>query len=134
MLTSRHVTLRTQLATALPAVSGDRVQLQQLVLNLIVNATDAMADLTEAERILTISTSVHADAVSLCVADQGPGITTSALGKLFEPFWTTKANGMGMGLAICRSIADVHRGNLAAANAPGGGAVFCARLPVLAST
>jgi PAS domain S-box-containing protein len=134
MLTSRHVTLRTQLAPALPPIAGDRVQLQQLVLNLIVNATEAMADLTEAERILTISTSVHADVVSLCVADQGPGIDTTALGKLFEPFWTTKANGMGMGLAICRSIADAHRGSLAATNAPEGGAVFCARLPALAST
>ena len=134
MLTSRHVTLRMQLAPALPPIAGDRVQLQQLVLNLIVNATEAMADLTEAERILTIITSVRADVVSLCVADHGPGIATAALGKLFEPFWTTKANGMGMGLAICRSIADAHRGSLAATNAPEGGAVFCARLPALAST
>ena len=134
MLTSRHVTLRMQLAPALPPIAGDRVQLQQLVLNLIVNATEAMADLTEAERILTIITSVRADVVSLCVADHGPGIATAALGKLFEPFWTTKANGMGMGLAICRSIADAHRGSLAATNAPEGGAVFCARMPALAST
>jgi signal transduction histidine kinase len=134
MLTSRHVTLQTQLAPALPLIAGDRVQLQQLVLNLIVNATEAMTDLTEAERTLTISTSFRADVVSLCVADQGPGIATAALGKLFEPFWTTKANGMGMGLAICRSIADAHRGSLAATNAPEGGAVFCARLPALAST
>lgn len=134
MLTSRHVSLRMQLAPTLPSIAGDRVQLQQLVLNLIVNATDAMADLAEAECILAISTSVDADVVSLCVADQGPGIATSALDKLFEPFWTTKANGMGMGLAICRSIADAHRGSLHAANAPEGGAVFCVLLPALTST
>ena len=133
MLTSRHVTLWTQLAPTLPLIAGDRVQLQQLLLNLIVNATDAMDGLTEAERVLTISTSLCVDAVSLCVADRGPGVATEALGKLFEPFWSTKAGGMGMGLAICRSIADAHRGSLAVTNAPEGGAVFCVLLPTLAS-
>ena len=91
-------------------------------------------DLTEAGRVLTISTSLRAGAVSLCVADRGPGVAAEALGKLFEPFWSTKAGGMGMGLAICRSIADAHRGSLAVTNAPEGGAVFCALLPALAST
>ena len=134
MLTSRHVTLRTQLAPALPPIAGDRVQLQQLLLNLIVNAADAMDGLTEAGRVLTISTALRAGAVSLCVADRGPGVAAEALGKLFEPFWSTKAGGMGMGLAICRSIAEAHRGSLTVTNAPEGGAVFCALLPALAST
>ena len=133
MLTSRHVTLRMQLAPTLPLIAGDRVQLQQLVLNLVVNATDAMDDLAEAERVLTISTAFRAGAVSLCVADRGAGVATEALGKLFEPFWSTKAGGMGMGLAICRSIAEAHSGSVTVANAPEGGAVFCVLLPTLAS-
>ncbi len=81
MLTSRHVTLRTQLAPTLPPIAGDRVQLQQLVLNLIVNAADAMDDLAEAERVLTISTALRAGAVSLCVADRGPGVAAEAHGQ-----------------------------------------------------
>ncbi len=134
MLTSRHVTVRLQLAPNLPPVAGDRVQLQQLVLNLVVNAADAMNDLTETARILTISTALRAGTVSICVADGGPGVAEEALGKLFEPFWSTKAGGMGMGLAICRSIAESHRGSLAVANALEGGAVFCALLPATTST
>ena len=133
MLTSRHVTLRTQLAPTLPPIAGDRVQLQQLLLNLIVNAADAMDGLNEAGRVMTISTSLRVDVVSLCVADRGPGVATEALGKLFEPFWSTKAGGMGMGLAICRSIAEAHSGSVTVANAPEGGAVFCVLLPTLAS-
>ncbi len=133
MLTSRHVTLLLRLAPTLPSIAGDRVQLQQLMLNLIVNATDAMDDLTETGRVLTISTALHDGSVSLCVADRGPGVAAEALGQLFEPFWSTKADGMGMGLAICRSIVEAHHGSLNVTNAPEGGAVFCAQLPTLAS-
>ena len=133
ILTTRHVTLAMHLAPALPPIAGDRVQLQQMLLNLIVNAADAMAELPEDRRVLTIATTLDAGAVRLSVADRGPGVPAEALEKLFEPFWSTKAGGMGMGLAICRSIVEAHRGSLLVTNAPAGGAEFCALLPALAS-
>jgi C4-dicarboxylate-specific signal transduction histidine kinase len=134
MLATRHVTVLTQLAPTLPPIAGDRVQLQQLLLNLIVNAADAMDDQPEAGRVMTIGTDLYAGVVRLSVADRGPGIRAEAQDKLFEPFWSTKAGGMGMGLAICRSITEAHRGSLTVTNAPVGGAVFCVLLPVLTST
>lgn len=130
ILTTRHVNVVTNFAPSLPLVAGDRVQLQQLVLNLIVNASDAMAELPEHERVLTIETGARTDAVSLCVKDRGPGVAPIAMNKLFEPFWSTKPGGMGMGLAVCRSIAEAHRGSLTVSDAPGGGAEFCTLLPV----
>ena len=130
ILTTRHVNVVTNFAPSLPPISGDRVQLQQLVLNLIVNASDAMAELPEHERVLTIETGGRTDAVSLCVQDRGPGVAPIAMNKLFEPFWSTKPGGMGMGLAVCRSIAEAHRGSLTVMDAPGGGAEFCMLLPV----
>ena len=81
------------------------------------------------QRQLSLSTALCDAQVQVCVADRGPGIAASEMPHLFEPFWSTKAGGMGIGLAICRSIAAAHRGSLSAANAPGGGAVFCLRLP-----
>jgi C4-dicarboxylate-specific signal transduction histidine kinase len=132
ILITRQVTLVTHLAPALPPISGDRVQLQQLLLNLIVNASDAMAELAEEHRVLTISTAVGAGAVGLRVCDRGPGVAAEAMGKVFEPFWSTRPGGMGMGLAICRSIAEAHHGCLTVTNAPEGGAEFCAVLPAQA--
>jgi C4-dicarboxylate-specific signal transduction histidine kinase len=129
MLTMRHVTAVTQLGVDLPPVSGDRVQLQQLLLNLIVNACDAVADLSDDRRVVTIRTSAETGGVQLCVTDRGPGVSPEAADKLFEPFWSTKPRGMGMGLAVCRSIAEAHRGSLTASNLPEGGADFCLRLP-----
>ena len=130
-LATRHVTVITQLASALPAVSGDRVQLQQLMLNLMSNAADAMSGMDESLRAVTISTIDQGDGVKLCVADNGPGIAAGALDKVFEPFWTTREGGMGMGLAICQSIAAAHNGSLTVKNLPGAGAQFCALLPAL---
>jgi C4-dicarboxylate-specific signal transduction histidine kinase len=132
-LLARHVVPTLRLAPDLPQLSGDRVQLQQLLLNLIVNATDAMEAIPELERELTISAEAQAGEILLCVADRGPGIPADAMDKLFEPFWSTKAAGMGIGLAVCRSIAVAHRGSLTAANAPAGGAIFCTRLPAAAA-
>ncbi len=129
MLTMRHVTALTQLAPDLAPVSGDRVQLQQLLLNLVVNACDAVAELPDDRRVVTIRTAAEADGVHLCVTDRGPGVPSGAADRLFEPFWSTKPRGMGMGLAVCRSIAEAHRGTLTAGNAPGGGADFCLRMP-----
>ncbi len=129
-LLTRHVAVSVELSTELPPVDGDRVQLQQLLLNLIVNAADAMEGTPQAERRLTISTALLDAQVAICVADRGPGIAEADLHKVFDPFWSTKDGGMGMGLAICRSIAEAHRGCLSSRNAPEGGAVFCVQLPV----
>lgn len=126
----RHVALATALTPELPPLEGDRVQLQQTLLNLIVNAADAMNALPEAERVMTVSTALEAGAIRLSVADRGPGIPAEAMDRLFEPFWTTKSDGMGIGLAVCRSIVAAHHGTLDVANATDGGAVFSVRLPV----
>jgi signal transduction histidine kinase len=119
----------TTLAADLPPLEGDRVQLQQMLLNLIVNAADAMNTLPETGRVMTISSTLEADTIRLCVADRGPGIPADAMDKLFEPFWSTKADGMGIGLAVCRSIVTAHHGTLDVVNAAEGGAVFCVSLP-----
>ena len=132
-LLTRQVTAVEHLAPDLPQIAGDRVQLQQMLLNLIVNAADAMDAVPQAARRMTISTESHGDAVRLCVADRGPGIPAQAMGTLFEPFWTTKAGGMGIGLAVCRAIALAHHGSLEGTNAPEGGAIFCAVLPARAT-
>jgi C4-dicarboxylate-specific signal transduction histidine kinase len=131
-LTTRHATVITELAPGLPPVSGDRVQLQQLLMNLIINAADAMVAMGEGVHEVTISTYLQGDVVKLCVADQGPGVPADALEKVFEAFWTTRAGGMGMGLAVSRSIALAHNGSLTVTNiAPAGGARFCASLPAM---
>jgi signal transduction histidine kinase len=129
-LLTRHVTTLTRLAPDLPKIDGDRVQLQQLLLNLIVNAADAMEATPEAERRLTLSTALSGTHLEVCVADRGPGVPASVLDNVFDAFWSTKPGGMGMGLAICRSIALAHRGSLSSFNAAEGGAVFCVLLPM----
>jgi signal transduction histidine kinase len=128
-LLMHHVVLATALPPELPPLEGDRVQLQQMLLNLIVNAADAMSALPEPQRVMTISSALESGMIRLSVADRGPGIPVESMGKLFEPFWSTKADGMGIGLAVCRSIVAAHHGTLGVANAPDGGAVFCVRLP-----
>jgi len=127
--TIRHVGVVTELAPELPRISGDRVQLQQLLLNLIVNACDASAELPEDRRLVTIGTEAQGSMVQLCVTDRGPGVPSDAIDKVFEPFWSTRPDGMGMGLAVCRSIAVAHHGSLTVRNTQEGGARFCALLP-----
>ncbi len=124
------VSVRTQLAEGLPPVEGDRVQLQQVILNLIVNAIEAMSGPDEAPRDLLVSTEKdEPDGVLVAVRDSGPGLAPENLDRLFEAFYTTKASGMGMGLSICRSIIEAHGGRLwADANEPRG-AVFQFTLP-----
>ncbi len=119
------VSVRTLLSDGLPIIEGDRVQLQQVILNLIVNAIEAMSGPNEASRDLLISTEkAEPDGVLVTVRDSGPGLAPAALERLFDAFYTTKANGMGLGLSICRSIIEVHGGRLwARANEPRG-AVF----------
>jgi C4-dicarboxylate-specific signal transduction histidine kinase len=127
----RHgASLQTDLATGLPLIEGDRVQLQQVILNLILNAVEAMRCLDEEARELRISTKTDAsNAVLVAVRDTGPGLDPTSVDRLFEAFYTTKPEGMGMGLSICRSIIETHGGRLwATANEPRG-AVFQFTLP-----
>ncbi len=129
-LLTRHVVPRTDLAPALPMIDGGRVQLQQVLLNLILNAADAMTAADVEARTVTIrSESTGAD-VQLSVADNGPGIAQNDLKHVFDAFWSTKPGGMGIGLAICQSIVAAHHGRITAANNSEGGATFCVTLPV----
>jgi C4-dicarboxylate-specific signal transduction histidine kinase len=123
--------VRMDLAEGLPLVQGDRVQLQQVILNLIMNGIEAMSGIGEAPRELLISTRRDgAEAVLVAVADTGPGLTPGALEQLFAAFYTTKPSGLGLGLSICRSIIEAHDGRLwASANEPRG-AVFQFTLPL----
>ncbi|MCO4863122.1 ATP-binding protein [Cupriavidus sp. WGlv3] len=117
-----HVSVRMELAEDLPFVPADRVQLQQAMLNLIVNAIEAMSEADEGPRDLTIRTGMDGpDAVLVTVCDSGPGVAAENIERIFEPFCTTKAGGMGMGLSICRSIVHAHGGTLRLnANVPRG--------------
>src|SRR5258706_7467336 len=131
---NNSVSVRTQLAEGLPRVQGDRVQLQQVLLNLIINAIEAMRDIGEKERELLIGTRNEPDGVSVEVRDSGPGFAPAALERVFEAFYTTKPDGLGLGLSICRSIIEAHNGRLwASANLPRG-ASFQFALPAIATT
>jgi C4-dicarboxylate-specific signal transduction histidine kinase len=124
------VRLRTQLAESLPEIRGDRVQLQQVMLNLILNAVEAMSQMGDGSRELLVATRVEADCVLVAVRDSGPGFAQADPERIFEAFYTTKSTGLGMGLSICRSIVEAHGGQLsAAANVPSG-AAFQFTLPI----
>jgi PAS domain S-box-containing protein len=122
--------VQTQLAEGLPLIEGDRVQLQQVILNLIINAVEAMGGVGEGRRELLISTGIaESGDVRVAVRDSGPGLDSAKLDRLFEAFYTTKRSGMGMGLSICRSIVEAHGGRLwAEANDPRG-AIFQFTVP-----
>ncbi|MFL9937084.1 GAF domain-containing protein [Paraburkholderia sp. RL18-103-BIB-C] len=124
------VSMKTVLGDGLPLVLGDRVQLQQVMLNLIVNAVEAMSETSMGPRELLISTAGDSsNGASIAVRDSGPGLPAEWIERAFDPFYTTKAHGLGMGLSICRSIVEAHGGRLwASANAPCG-AVFQLVLP-----
>ena len=127
----RNVSLALDMTRELPPVWGDRVQLQQVVLNLILNGLDAIRESGRADRSLLIRTSKDGAAtVRVAVRDSGVGIDQADLERIFQPFYSTKAEGMGMGLAISRSIVEAHGGRLEAANNPDGGATFSFTLPV----
>jgi PAS domain S-box-containing protein len=131
---NNSVSVQTQLAEGLPRVQGDRVQLQQILLNLIINAIEAMRDVGEEERELLVSTRNEPDGISVEVRDSGPGFAPETLDRVFEAFYTTKPGGLGMGLSICRSIIEAHGGRLwASANLPRG-ASFQFALPAIANT
>jgi C4-dicarboxylate-specific signal transduction histidine kinase len=129
MLT-RHVAVVAQLRESLSPVDGDRVQLQQMLLNLVLNAADAMSDIEPEQRRLVVRTEIEGSNVRLDVVDNGSGIAPESLKDVFDAFWTTKAGGTGVGLTICQSIVAAHRGRLTVQNNPVGGACFSATWPL----
>lgn len=127
----RGVSIRLELADGLPPVRGDRVQLQQVVLNLVLNGMDAMRASGARDRVLVLRTArADAKTVRVEVRDSGAGINEGDMGKIFQAFYTTKPDGMGIGLAITRSIVDAHGGRLDAHNNLDGGATFSFTLPI----
>ena len=131
-LIKQQVTATTELAQNLPALKGDSVELQQVLVNLLVNACDAMAGCNIVERHLLIRTEMEngGNEVIVSVTDLGSGIPADNLQQIFEPFFTTKENGVGLGLSVCRTIIAAHKGKLWATNNPDLGAAFHFSLPV----
>ena len=133
-LRSRKITLHTKLAPDLPRVSADSVQLTEVLLNLVMNAVEAMSTTAEKLRVLAIASRLEAEGVTITVEDSGAGIDAKSAEHIFEAFFTTKSTGMGMGLAICRSIIAAHDGRLWASPGHSCGAIFHIVLPVGAKT
>jgi signal transduction histidine kinase len=130
-LVNRRIKVQTDLRTDVPPVSGDRVQLQQVFLNLMMNAMDAMASTPPSDRILCIATRTTEECyVEVSIRDGGPGMSAETLKRVFEPFFTTKERGLGLGLSICSTILTSHRGRLNLSNAIGGGITAVVSLPL----
>jgi signal transduction histidine kinase/ABC-type uncharacterized transport system substrate-binding protein len=128
---AQRVEIRTSATLSSLPIRGDRVQLQQVIVNLVVNAMDVMADLPMAERKILISTTRFEDFAEVAISDAGPGIPSDAIKEVFEPFFTTKTNGMGMGLSIARTIVEAHIGRIWAENLPSRGASIHIKLPIV---
>lgn len=129
-LARRDITCVRHYGPDLPEVLGDRIQLQQLVLNLISNAVEAIEGVERGDRVITVTTSRNAlDRAQIVVEDTGQGLSASDTSRLFEPFYTTKEHGMGMGLSICRTIVEAHGGSIRAVPGSRGGARFEVELP-----
>ena len=129
-MVGRNVGLELDLAPELPAILAGRVEMQQVLLNLMVNAMDAMRDQPADCRQLRIQTSAADGRVRVALRDRGHGIPENAMADIFRPFFTTKTHGLGMGLSISRSMVEAHGGKLWAENAPDGGAIFWIEMPV----
>ena len=130
-LINQHVTVDVELGRNLPFVTGDPVQLQQVLLNLVVNACDAMTNCDAPTRRVLIRTGIESgSAVIVSVTDQGRRIPEEKMEQIFEPFFTTKEEGMGLGLSVCRTIITAHRGKLWATNNTDRGATFHFSLPI----
>jgi len=129
-LVTRGVTVQTFLTPDLPLVSADPVQLQQVLLNLILNASEAMTEIPVEERVLTVTSSRRGSSVVVSVGDTGTGLSIDQMETLFTPFVTTKPSGLGLGLAICRSIIQASDGRLWAENNADRGTTFRFSLPI----
>jgi two-component system sensor histidine kinase DctS len=125
----RRVTIYTRPAALDPEVQADRLLLQQVVLNLLRNAMDAMSETPPEGRVIEVATAGAGGAITVSISDRGCGVAPAVRERLFEPFFTTKGEGMGMGLTICRSIMELHGGRVWAEPNPGGGTVFSFALP-----
>jgi C4-dicarboxylate-specific signal transduction histidine kinase len=129
-LQRNRVALQLELAERLPSITGDRIQLQQVILNLLRNASEAMAEVDDRPRQLLVRTEPESDTgVRVTVRDAGVGLDRESLDKLFDSFYTTKTEGLGLGLSIARSIVRLHGGAIWAENRHGGGAAFAFTLP-----
>ena len=127
---NNRITIRTELSAELPLIRGDRIQLQQVVLNLMMNGIDAMRDMREhSKEILVVSRKENSSGIRIAVEDCGAGISPETAEKIFEPFFTTKPEGIGMGLSISRSIVESHEGRLWAMPRPAGGSIFQFTIP-----
>jgi signal transduction histidine kinase len=130
---SRRIPIRTDLMQSMPLIKADRVQLQQVVLNLVMNGMDAMSEVTSTSKEILISSRKNGTNEALvAVQDYGRGIDSQILEKIFDPFFTTKSQGLGMGLSISRSIIESHEGRLWATANPMGGATFQFTIPIRA--
>jgi len=126
-----QVSIRTALSPNLPKVRGDRVQLEQVVLNLIMNAVEAMRGTTDRPKHVEITSREDGSGrISISIEDCGIGLTPEIAEKIFDPFFTTKPQGIGLGLSISRSIIEAHEGRLWALSRPSGGAIFQFSLPI----
>jgi PAS domain S-box-containing protein len=130
-LLNRNVEIKLDLTPNLPAIEGDRVQLQQVLLNLVMNAADAMAQLNEGRQITVLTELTGSGGVEISVVDVGRGIPEPDLERIFSPFVTSKTSGIGLGLAVCTSIIQTHRGTIWATNNPTGGATLHFSIPAL---
>jgi two-component system sensor histidine kinase DctS len=126
----RRMRIETDLAPRLPEIPADPVMIEQVIVNLVRNGMDAMRSNPPGRRTVCVSTREEGGQIEVRVADLGRGIDPDTARRLFEPFFTTKAEGMGMGLNICRSIAELHRGRLGFESNPDGGTIFILSLPV----
>jgi signal transduction histidine kinase len=128
---ARGARVQIDLLKAPLVVAGDRVHLQQVLLNIVLNSLDAMGQTPQEQRFLLVSSSIRNGNAELSVRDGGPGIPSGAMQRIFEPFFSTKADGMGMGLSIARSIVEAHHGRIVAENNVGRGAMLRVTLPLL---
>ena len=127
----QNVLVAKDLKSGIPALYGDPIQIQQVIINLLTNAMHAMKDRPEDSRRVFLSTRSDRDkGVAVTVIDSGPGLTTDQIKTVFNPFYTTKTEGMGLGFAVCQLIIEAHGGKIWADNNPDGGATFTFRLPV----
>jgi signal transduction histidine kinase len=131
LVVGRKIELTSSITQNALPILGDRIQIQQVILNLVVNGIDAMRDMSAESRTISIRTSRTEKFAELSVSDRGPGIPEDKLEEVFAPFFTSKAEGMGMGLSIARTIIEAHHGQISARNRDHGGASFRVRLPLV---